>query len=208
MPLQRCNPTYNYQALLFTGGPWAEGMDPSESCVTLNAIIRRNFGDNIDKCESVFETSSEGYRHFHSAVLLKRPAKTAKVNKVLLKHVRDWIRDPAETRQPNVGAYYVPAGGTKPRWQILDDYLRNPSKEKDTGLVVEEHQSELEAKWATLGIKPIDTSWSKLPEDIRIARWQAIYAQQRAWGEAIWAAKIAQYPPHRYPHIYTPTNHA
>jgi hypothetical protein len=154
MPLLKCNPGYNYQAILFTGGPWSDGMDPTSICRCLNGIVQTTYSDNVSKVESVFETSSDGYKHFHIALLLKRPAKIAKASKQLLKEVRNWPRDSEETRQPNVGAYYVPAGGTKPRWQILDDYLRNPSKEKETGLVIETVMSEKGRFCQSVGIRP------------------------------------------------------
>lgn len=139
---------------MFTGGPWCDDLDPISVCRSLNGIVHTTYSDNVEKVEAVFETSSDGYKHFHIALMLKRPAKIAKASKQLLKEVRTWPRDSEETRQPNVGAYYVPPGGTKPRWQILDDYLRNPSKEKETGLVVESVLTEKARFCQKVGIRP------------------------------------------------------
>lgn len=131
MGLFKCKPGNTYTFYFFTGGPWNSAIPQEELRTQLQDAMIAQYGRaHIKECIIALELSTDNYHHFHIGLHLDTQTLRWKdcVNK-LLKIVRQWPRDPLETRKPNVGAFFVPQGA-KGGFEVLRNYLKHPVKEK------------------------------------------------------------------------------
>lgn len=120
--------------LMQTGGPVNVKYDTETARQLVQKAFKEAYGDDIERMEIVIENGKNGYRHFHCIMKFKKERKPmAKPKNTMIKNevlVTQGVNEKGEPAKPNMGSHSVSKESVPKAWDIMHNYIRNPTKRK------------------------------------------------------------------------------